>query len=94
MKKKYPLHILINNAGVMLCPWGKTAQGHELQFGTNHLGHFLLTTLLLDNLRQNKARIVNVTSFGHIFAGPKSKLRSVEELDTMDPKKYNKINSY
>eukprot|EP00456_Euglypha_rotunda_P066855 TRINITY_DN5767_c0_g1_i9.p1 TRINITY_DN5767_c0_g1~~TRINITY_DN5767_c0_g1_i9.p1 ORF type:complete len:210 (+),score=19.49 TRINITY_DN5767_c0_g1_i9:48-677(+) len=61
-EKKYPLHILINNAGVMVCPWGKTAQGFEKQFGTNHIGHFLLTTLLLDNLKQNKGRIVNVSS--------------------------------
>lgn len=60
------LHVLINNAGVMACPFGKTADGFEQQFGTNHLGHFLLTGLLLPALRRGApARIVSVSSRGH-----------------------------
>jgi NAD(P)-dependent dehydrogenase (short-subunit alcohol dehydrogenase family) len=49
--ERYPrIHLLINNAGVMACPQLRTAQGFEMQFGTNHLGHFLLTGLLLPAL--------------------------------------------
>jgi NAD(P)-dependent dehydrogenase (short-subunit alcohol dehydrogenase family) len=60
------LHVLVNNAGVMACPFGKTADGFEQQFGTNHLGHFLLTGLLLPALRRGApARIVSVSSRGH-----------------------------
>jgi NAD(P)-dependent dehydrogenase (short-subunit alcohol dehydrogenase family) len=60
------LHLLINNAGVMACPFAKTAEGHELQFGSNHVGHFLLTLLLLPALRTAApGRIVSVSSRGH-----------------------------
>jgi len=67
---KHPrLDLLINNAGVMACPFGKTADGFELQFGSNHLGHFLFTTLLLPALRRGKStRIVNLSSRGHHIA--------------------------
>ncbi len=59
---------LINNAGIMRPPFGKTADGFELQFGTNHLGHFALTGLLLDRLCQTpQARVVTVSSWGHHF---------------------------
>ena len=66
-KKKYSqLDLLINNAGVMIPPYTKTKNGFELQFGTNHLGHFALTTHLLDVLKQTKnARVVNVASLAH-----------------------------
>jgi NAD(P)-dependent dehydrogenase (short-subunit alcohol dehydrogenase family) len=57
-----PVDILINNAGVMATPPRKTAQGFELQFGTNHLGHFALTGLLLDRLREAKDPRVTVLS--------------------------------
>ena len=60
------LDILLNNAGVMCTPFGHTADGFETQFGTNHLGHFLLTNLLLPAvLASGNARIVNLSSSGH-----------------------------
>ena len=60
------LRALVNNAGVMALPYRKTEDGFEMQFGTNHLGHFALTGLLLDALRANAdARVVNVSSGGH-----------------------------
>ncbi|MDF2692017.1 MAG: putative oxidoreductase/Short-chain dehydrogenase [Labilithrix sp.] len=60
-----PLHILVNNAGVAALR-GKTKDGFEMAFGTNHLGHFLFTTLLLPRLREAApARIVNVASGAH-----------------------------
>ena len=62
------LHVLCNNAGVMAIPYRLTADGFEMQFGTNHLGHFALTGLLLDRLLASQgARVVNVSSTGHRF---------------------------
>jgi NAD(P)-dependent dehydrogenase (short-subunit alcohol dehydrogenase family) len=61
-----PLHILINNAGVMAGPLVRDARGYESQFATNHLGHFQLTLALLPALRAaSGARVVNLTSGGH-----------------------------
>ncbi|WP_022927301.1 SDR family NAD(P)-dependent oxidoreductase [Patulibacter americanus] len=61
-----PLHILVNNAGVMDTPHGTTKQGWETQFGTNHMGHFALAVGLHDALREaGDARIVSVSSSGH-----------------------------
>ncbi|GAB3657499.1 hypothetical protein GCM10028833_34120 [Glycomyces tarimensis] len=54
--------MLINNAGVMIPPFSRTADGFELQFGTNHLGHFALTNLLLPRIT---GRVVTVASSGH-----------------------------
>ncbi len=60
------IDLLINNAGVMAAPYRRTADGFELQFGTNHLGHFALTGLLLSLLyRQPDARVVTVSSNNH-----------------------------
>jgi NAD(P)-dependent dehydrogenase (short-subunit alcohol dehydrogenase family) len=62
-----PLHILVNNAGIMAVPkLTLDARGFEYQFATNHLGHFQLTTRLLPALRQGHgARVVSVSSWGH-----------------------------
>ena len=65
------LHILINNAGIYGCPHWKSEDGYEMQFAVNHLGHFLLTNLLMDLLAQSApSRIVIVSSslhkYGHI----------------------------
>jgi NAD(P)-dependent dehydrogenase (short-subunit alcohol dehydrogenase family) len=60
------LHILVNNAGVMACPFTKTEDGFEMQFGANHLGHFLMTCLIEPALRRGApSRIVSVSSRGH-----------------------------
>jgi NAD(P)-dependent dehydrogenase (short-subunit alcohol dehydrogenase family) len=62
-----PLHILVNNAGVMASPETRTPEGWELQFATNHFGHFTLTTGLHDALAAaNGARVVSVSSSGHL----------------------------
>ncbi|KAI7743098.1 hypothetical protein M8C21_013592 [Ambrosia artemisiifolia] len=82
-----PLNILINNAGVMAPPFTLSKDKIELQFATNHLGHFLLTQLLLETMKrtsheQNKeGRIVNVSSEAHrynpIYAYGQSKLANI-----------------
>lgn len=65
----YPrIDLLINNAGVMACPLARTAQGFEMQLGTNHLGHFVFTNALLGNLGAG-SRIVNLSSNGHVLSG-------------------------
>jgi len=66
-KERYDrLDLLVNNAGVMMPPASKTADGFELQFGTNHLGHFALTGLLLDLLLATQgSRVVSVSSQAH-----------------------------
>lgn len=68
-----PLNLLINNAGVMATPFTLSKDNIELQFATNHLGHFLLTHLLLDTMKKTsresgrEGRIVNVSSEAHRF---------------------------
>lgn len=82
------LDILINNAGVMACPKGLTKDGFDLQLGTNHLGHFLLTNLLLDSLKQSApSRVVVVTSAIYIFG-------SIHKEDLNFEKSYSKWGSY
>ena len=82
------LHILINNAGVMICPKALTKDGFELQIGTNHMGHFLLTNLLL-NLLKNSApsRIVVVSSIAHIPG-------YIKKNDLNSEKSYNRFVAY
>ncbi|KAK7378558.1 hypothetical protein VNO80_04002 [Phaseolus coccineus] len=68
-----PLNILINNAGVMFCPFKLSEDGIEMQFATNHLGHFLLTNLLLEKMKQTaqatgiEGRIINLSSIAHNY---------------------------
>lgn len=65
-KKFSVLDVLVNNAGIMNCPEGKTKDGFELQFGTNHLGHFYLTHLLLPSLKKAHApRCITLSSCFH-----------------------------
>ncbi|CAM8976488.1 unnamed protein product [Rhodiola kirilowii] len=72
-----PLNLLINNAGICLTPYKLSVDGIELQFATNHVGHFLLTDLLLDTMKDTsrksnmEGRIVNVSSVAHIALCPK-----------------------
>ncbi|KAI0747065.1 hypothetical protein C8Q80DRAFT_1179123 [Daedaleopsis nitida] len=67
-----PLDVLVNSAAVMACPYATTVDGLELQFGTNHIGHFLFTCLIAEKLLQSTApggaRVVNVSSDGHRFS--------------------------
>jgi NAD(P)-dependent dehydrogenase (short-subunit alcohol dehydrogenase family) len=85
---------LVNNAGVMNTPEGKTADGFETQFGTNHLGHFLLTELLLDVLKASApSRIVCVSSVAH--AGTRKQVGEIH-LDDLNYEKrpYNGAEAY
>ncbi|GAB7338847.1 hypothetical protein MBLNU457_5536t2 [Dothideomycetes sp. NU457] len=72
--KSSRLDVLINNAGVMAMPYSKTAQGYEIQFGTNHMGHALFTKLLMPTLLKTAeqpgadVRVVNLSSYGHNLA--------------------------
>ena len=62
------LNLLVNNAGVLLAPYGTTEDGFEQHFGINHLGHFALTGLLIDRLLASRgSRVVTVSSRGHNF---------------------------
>jgi retinol dehydrogenase 12 len=85
------LDVLMNNAGIMACPAGLTTEGYEIQFGTNHLGHALLTKLLLPVLEktaktEKDVRIVNLSSSAHAWA-PKTGL-VLEDAKT-DMKSYS-----
>lgn len=82
------LHILVNNAGIMACPKSYTKDGFEMQIGTNHLGHFLLTNMLLDLLtKSSPSRIVVVASEGY-------KLGNINKEDLLSEKSYNKLKAY
>lgn len=82
------LDVLCNNAGVMALPYCQTADGFEMQLGTNHLGHFALTGLLLDRLLATPgARVVNVSSLAH-------RLGAIRFDDLHSSDSYNKWRAY
>lgn len=83
------IDLLINNAGVMTPPKETTADGFELQFGTNHLGHFALTGLLIERLLPvTGSRIVTVSSVGHRFS------RGIRFDDLQWERSYNRLQAY
>jgi NAD(P)-dependent dehydrogenase (short-subunit alcohol dehydrogenase family) len=83
------IDLLINNAGVMWTPKSTTKDGFELQFGTNHLGHFALTGLLLDRLLPVQgSRVVTVSSIGH-------RIRAAIHFDDLQwEHNYNRVAAY
>uniref|UniRef100_A0A3Q3VTC2 Uncharacterized protein n=1 Tax=Mola mola TaxID=94237 RepID=A0A3Q3VTC2_MOLML len=88
INKEPKLNILINNAGVMVCPYGKTADGFEMQIGVNHMGHFLLTHLLIDLIKRSApARIITVSSMAHSWS-------SINLEDINSEKNYDKKKAY
>lgn len=90
LRATYPrIDLLINNAGVMWTPKQVTADGFELQFGTNHLGHFALTGLLLDHLLPVRgSRVVTISSLGH-------RLRAAIHFDDLQwERRYDRIAAY
>ena len=83
------IDLLINNAGVMFTPKSTTMDGFELQFGTNHLGHFALTNLLLDRvLAAPGSRVVTVSSQGHRF------VRGIRFDDLQWERSYSRVGAY
>ncbi|TFK91253.1 NAD(P)-binding protein, partial [Polyporus arcularius HHB13444] len=86
-----PIDVLVNNAGIMATPYGKTVDGIESQFGTNHIGHFLFTNLIIPKLLESKQgpRVVNVSSDGHRLSAIRW-----HDLDFQDGKVYNKWVAY
>ncbi|KAJ1937623.1 Retinol dehydrogenase 14, partial [Linderina macrospora] len=90
-KTKYDtLDILVNNAGVMMCPYSQTKDGIEMQFGTNHIGHFALTTQLLDSLKAAKggARVVVVASLAYVLT------TGIDYSAIENKEKYDRNNNY
>ena len=67
LKKGEPFDVVIANAGVMATPFGHTADGFEMQFGTNHLGHFVLLNRIAPLIRKG-GRLINLASAGHRFS--------------------------
>jgi NAD(P)-dependent dehydrogenase (short-subunit alcohol dehydrogenase family) len=83
-----PLHLLVNNAGLMAIPYQQTAEGFEMQFGTNHLGHFALTGLLMPALlAQPKSRVVTVSSDAH-------RIGRINFSDLQSEQRYSKWRAY
>lgn len=79
-----PLDLLINNAGVMMLPEQRTADGFEMQFGTNHLGHFALTNLLLPYVTD---RVVTVSSGAHRWGNARIRFEDLDFTSGYDPQR-------
>ncbi len=91
-----PVHILINNAGVMACPYNTTTDGFELQIGTNHFGPFHLTRSLLPLLSQSgtkesPARVINLSSCANILWSPP---KGIDFDDIAGTKHYHPFTRY
>ncbi|MCB0165143.1 MAG: SDR family oxidoreductase [Anaerolineae bacterium] len=92
--KHNALHGLVNNAGVMNTPQGRTEDGFETQIGVNYLGHFLLTELLLDTLQTSApSRVVCVSSVAHAGIQNRPAIIDLDDLQ-FDRRPYNGINAY
>lgn len=93
-----PLHILMLNAGVMMCPFSLTKDGHEMQFGTNHLGHFALTHHLKDAMVAtakdcgHPGRVVSLASCAHWGTYPNEPLLPEDRIDGKEG--YNQMYAY
>ncbi|KAF7662845.1 hypothetical protein LDENG_00224730 [Lucifuga dentata] len=82
------LHYLINNAGMAICPFSKTVDGFEMQFGVNHLGHFFLTFLLLDLLKHSApSQVINLTLAMHAMG-------KIQFDDLSSEKDYHPVKAY
>jgi NAD(P)-dependent dehydrogenase (short-subunit alcohol dehydrogenase family) len=79
-----PLHLLVNNAGVMMLPRQRTKDGFEMQFGTNHLGHFALTNLLLPHITD---RVVTVSSGAHRWGGARIDFDDLDLAENYTPQR-------
>ena len=88
IRAEFPrIDVLINNAGVMMCPFSRTFDGFEIQIGINHLSHFALTGQLLEH-QQSNGRIVAVSSLGHFTGRP-----DLSDLN-WERRRYNSLRAY
>eukprot|EP00922_Rhytidocystis_sp_ex-Travisia-forbesii_P024813 GHVS01036408.1.p1 GENE.GHVS01036408.1~~GHVS01036408.1.p1 ORF type:complete len:419 (+),score=53.99 GHVS01036408.1:165-1421(+) len=93
--KRFSIDVLINNAAVMMPPRLRLSKsGMETQFCTNHMGHFLLTHLLLDNIKATSGRIINVSSMAHGCTTSPYTGYDIAEVEDVDAKNYDSLRYY